>query len=193
MRSRQGLDFRTHLICILRKSLIQRIRLKKDDMRTAAARPRCKPRMPSFLQVLPKTSMALVYTFFTPSLASSPWSCRRVLATSAGLETVTYMSSSATHARCQRKDNGRTAVHAATAPHIKPSTVVNGFCFLGIDAVVDMVRKEQIFWFVRRQSRASIVTSDAKATMDCCTGPGPGPSLALSNAPTVVLVYGQSI
>jgi hypothetical protein len=39
-----------------------------------------------------------------------------------------------------RKVSQRTAVHAAIAPHINPSTVDNGFCFLGVEAVVDMAR-----------------------------------------------------
>ena len=49
----------------------------------AGERPRCMPLIPSVFHLLRRTSTAEVYTRFPPSLASSPWSCSRVLATSA--------------------------------------------------------------------------------------------------------------
>lgn len=79
-----------------------------DNGLTAGARPRCNPLIPSFFQVLDSTSTALVYTLGPPPFASSPWSWRRVLATSAGLDIVT-------------------AMHAATPPQANASAVWRGF------------------------------------------------------------------
>ena len=63
--------------------------LHKALVRTAGGNPRCMPFSPSFLHVFANTSRTLLYTRFPPPFASSPCSCRRVLATSAGLEKVT--------------------------------------------------------------------------------------------------------
>lgn len=93
------------------------------------------------------------HTFFPPSLANSPWSCSLVLATSAGLENVTW----AEVQRCRsiEQDEPRTAVQAARPPHTKPSKADNG-------GLVEPMREEND---VQPGSRASV------ARVPVCDGP----------------------
>jgi hypothetical protein len=95
--------------------------------------------MPSFLYVLPMASKAFLYTFAVPAFASSPCSCKRVFATSAGFEICQSLVSrkmrpliitNSDLEESQPKVCDRcklpTAIHAAIPPHMKPSAVEMG-------------------------------------------------------------------
>lgn len=97
--------------------------MQRDGL-TAGPRPLCTPLMPSFRHVFAMTSSAFLYTLVPPCFASSPCSCMRVFATSAGFDTVTYTVSWRVASVCTIR--GLTATHAANPPHRKPSALDNG-------------------------------------------------------------------